>query len=82
MNTYIVSTSTQLAQVLKGFRKASDITQTELAEQAGLLQKTISAMETDPAHTQTDTLFKLLSALNLELVLQQKPDESDDTSQW
>ncbi|MBL8954066.1 MAG: helix-turn-helix domain-containing protein, partial [Myxococcaceae bacterium] len=46
---FSVSTPGQLAQVLRGFRKAKGLTQAELARRGGLLPKTVSAVENDPS---------------------------------
>lgn len=66
-------TPEQLGAVLRGRRQALGLTQREVASQVGLLQKTVSGVETDPAGSSLTTLFKLLSALDLELVLEAKP---------
>ena len=55
---------------LARIRKQRKITQSELAERAGLLQKTISTIERGDARTQLRSLFKVLAALNLELSIQ------------
>lgn len=76
-------TPEQLATVLRGQRKASRLTQKQAAALVGLLPKTISALESDPERGSIGSLYKLLSALGLELVLQPKaspPPRSD--SEW
>jgi len=67
-----VHTPEQLASVLRGQRQASKLTQKQAAALVGLLPKTISAMESDPERASVGSLFKLLSAIGLELVLQPK----------
>lgn len=69
---YLALTPYQLAQVLRGYRRARGLTQLEAAALGGLLQKTVSNIELAPERTSVESLFKLLSALNLELVLRDK----------
>lgn len=64
--------SRQLAQALKGRRKALAITQAIAGAKVGLLPKTVSALESDPGSCTVSSLFKLLSALDLEIVLRPK----------
>jgi HTH-type transcriptional regulator/antitoxin HipB len=77
---YLAITPRQLAQVLRGYRKSRQLTQAQAARLGGLLQKTVSNLELVPERTSVESLFKLFSALNLELVLREKsapsrPDE-------
>ncbi|MEJ7747361.1 MAG: helix-turn-helix domain-containing protein, partial [Luteimonas sp.] len=73
-------TPKQLASVLRGQRRASKLTQKQAAALVGLLPKTISAFESEPGRGSVDSLFKLLSALGLELVLQSKTNTPPATS--
>jgi HTH-type transcriptional regulator/antitoxin HipB len=74
-------TPEQLAIVLRGQRQASKLTQKQAAALVGLLPKTISALESDPERGSVGSLFKLLSALGLELILQPKSSTKFTTSQ-
>ncbi len=69
---YAVFTPKQLAQALKGWRKNRMLTQADAAGQVGLRPKTISALESKPETSTLSSFFKLLSALDLELVLRDK----------
>ncbi|MDB5102988.1 MAG: transcriptional regulator, family [Fibrobacteres bacterium] len=69
---YPILTTRQLAQSLKGWRKSLDLTQSEAAGRVGMQPKTISALESDPDKSALGSLFKLLSALDLELVIRPK----------
>lgn len=80
MKTFIATTPEQLGQVLRGYRKSADLTQTSMAESSGLLQKTISTLESDPSQTRVETLYKALAALDVELVLQ--PRSSTNDTDW
>ena len=73
-------TPEQLASVLRGQRQVSKLTQKQAAALVGLLPKTISAMESDPERVSIGSLFKLLSALGLELALQPKVGAKPSTS--
>ncbi|KFN47785.1 helix-turn-helix domain-containing protein [Arenimonas metalli] len=76
-------TPEQLATVLRGQRQASKLTQKQAAALVGLLPKTISAFESDPERGSVGSLYKLLSALGLELVLQPKASPQSPTdSEW
>jgi HTH-type transcriptional regulator/antitoxin HipB len=78
--TYTVYTPRQLGQVLKGQRSTQHLTQAEVATSVGLLPKTVSKLERDPDTATLESLFKLLSALQLELVVRSKSTSSD--SEW
>ncbi len=79
MDKFIATSPQQLGQILRGFRKQTELTQVAMAEQSGLLQKTISSLESDASQTKVETLYKALAALNLELVLQARPESGDET---
>lgn len=69
---YPILTTRQLAQGLRGWRKSRNLSQAEAAGRVGLLPKTVSALETGPETSTVGSLFKLLSALDLELVIRSK----------
>ena len=69
-------TPRQLGQVLKGQRVSRQLTQREAADTVGLLPKTISRLERATETATVESLFKLLSALQLELVVRPVPQES------
>jgi HTH-type transcriptional regulator/antitoxin HipB len=75
--TAIITTPAQLAAVLRGRRATSRLTQKQAAAKVGLLPKTISVLESaDPGRSSVDSLFKLLSALDVELVVQPRSSAS------
>lgn len=82
MKSYVIATPAQLGQVLKSARLTSELSQIALGQQVNVLQKTVSALENNPAGSQVETVFKILSALNLELVLRHKPDDEDNQDEW
>lgn len=77
-------TPDQLAAVLRGRRQTLGLTQRELGVRVGLLQKTVSSLETDPSGSSITSLYRLLSALDLELVLRLKTSSarSVTTPEW
>lgn len=76
---YTIHTPGQLGQVLRGQRMAQGLTQKATGEPVGLLPKTVGRLEGAPARSSVESLFKLLSALSLELVIRPK---SDQASEW
>ena len=67
----------QLGTILKSRRRQQrGETQNEAGAKAGLKQATVSALEADASRASVATLFKLLSALELELVLRDRRGRS------
>jgi HTH-type transcriptional regulator / antitoxin HipB len=84
---YPVKTPEQLGDVIKGFRAARSLTQAELGEKTGLAQNAISDLERDPGKSSVRRLYRLLSALGVELVLrevnpQPQPGKRATQSEW
>jgi HTH-type transcriptional regulator/antitoxin HipB len=75
---HLVSTPEQLSHVLRSARKALALSQDETGKLVGLLPKTISALENHPRSASVESLFKLLSALNLELSIAPKGTGGSD----
>ena len=78
---YTAHTPKQLGQVLRGQRKSQKLTQKEAARVVGLLPKTISRLELTTETATIESLFKLLSALQLELVVQSRTKKTQ-TREW
>jgi HTH-type transcriptional regulator/antitoxin HipB len=80
----LILTPFQLAYYLKSRRKSLNLTQKQAGELVGLLPKTISAMESHPERCSLESFFKLLSALEIEMLLQPKPliDEETEKDVW
>jgi HTH-type transcriptional regulator/antitoxin HipB len=72
MMDYPVRTPAQLGAVLKGVRKQKHLTQGAAGERVGMLQSAVSLVEADPGKVSVAKLFRLLSALDLELVVRGK----------
>lgn len=77
-----VATSQQLGQVLRGFRKSQGLTQAQVARLGGLLQKTVSLVETNPSKASFETIQKVLAALKVELVLRSRTTRLTTKAQW
>jgi len=69
---YLISTLPQLSQALRDVRKSQGLNQDNTGKLVGLLPKTISALENRPGSVTIDSLLKLLSALDLEMVISPK----------
>ncbi|OOF59249.1 helix-turn-helix domain-containing protein [Rodentibacter myodis] len=69
----IITSPKMLSHVIREFRYKDNISQTDIAKQTGIKQATVSAFENTPESTKMETLFKILAALELELVVQPRP---------
>ena len=81
MPDYTVKTSQQLGSVLHGYRKDRRLTQQQIGTKTGLPQPSISQMEADPGTMALSRLLKVLSVLDLELVVREKRT-SQAPSDW
>lgn len=63
-------------------RKMLKLSQTEVASLVGLKQKTISTFENKPDSTQLDTLFRILSAVGLDITIMGKDKMSATETGW
>jgi HTH-type transcriptional regulator/antitoxin HipB len=62
-----VTNAKQLSAYLKDARLNAQLSQSKVASKVGIRQDTVSSFELSPDSTKLETLFKILSALNLEL---------------
>ena len=67
-----ITTDTQLGHLLQGYRKAKGLTQGQLAQRLGISQERLSVLELNPGRITVDRLLRLLGALGLELIIQEK----------
>ena len=77
---YPIKTPGQLGAVLKGFRRDRKLTQAAVGAAVGLPQNAISEIESAPDRTSLARVFKLLSALDLDLVV--RPRQNGKPSDW
>lgn len=78
---YPIKTPQQLGAVLQGFRQQRGLTQTQVARAGGLGQSAVSELELDSSTASLNRIFKLLAALNLELVVRPR-GENTPSSEW
>ncbi len=79
---YVVRTPQQLGQVLKACRKKRRLTQSLVGAKVGVRQGQISSIETHGADITVDTLYRLISALGLELVLRDMRARDARPTEW
>lgn len=78
---YPIKTSDQLGAVLKGFRRDRKLTQADLGAKVGLPQNAISEIESSSDRSSLARIFKLLAALDLDLVVRPR-QSSGKRSDW
>jgi HTH-type transcriptional regulator / antitoxin HipB len=69
---HVARTPAQLGQILRSCRKLRALTQQQVADRVGVKQATVSSIEQDSSGTSVASLYKLLSALDLELVVRDR----------
>lgn len=78
----IVHSSKELAEFMRDRRKRRKLSQAETGDRVGIKQATISTFENNPEGTKLETLFKLLSALDLELLIIPKEEAHQYNQGW
>ena len=73
-----IATVDMLSEMLRDHRHRQNRSQTRVAEDIGIKQATVSALENRPGKSKVETLFKVLSALNLELHICEKKTDADE----
>lgn len=76
----LIHSPNELAMLVMNHRKKLKLSQAEVGNLVGLAQKRISAFENKPESIQLSTLFRILSALNLDVKIVTK-NEPNTTSQ-
>lgn len=79
---YVARTPQQLGQILKACRAKRQLTQGMVGARVGVRQSQLSSIETRGADITVDTLYRLLSALDLELVLRDKRADNPAATEW
>lgn len=78
-----VTTAKQLANYLQDIRHSQGLSQSKIGEKIGLRQGTVSNFEQNPESTKLESLFKLLSALELEIEIKPRNSkQSLKTPSW
>lgn len=78
----LIRSPKELALQIATQRKKLKLSQTTVGKSVGLKQQTVSDFEIKPEVTQLDTLFRILSALNLDLKLVPKDQEETGKNEW
>ncbi len=81
MKEFVIKTPQQLGPVLQGYRKSQSLTQANVGQMVGLPQSEISRLELDVSSASLSRVFKLLAALNLDLVIRPR-DKNAAHSEW
>jgi len=76
-----IHTHKELASYFRSYRKKHKLSQQDIAEVVGLKQSTVSAFEKKPESTKLNTLFRLLSAVGLEINISSK-NSSFNKNNW
>lgn len=71
-----------LGKVLRRYRKDLGLTQIEAGEKFNMTQTTVSQIEAGKAGVQLGTLFKMMSALKLEMHLEDRSKSKNDETLW
>jgi HTH-type transcriptional regulator/antitoxin HipB len=71
-----------LAVVVKEQRKKLKLSQAEVGDLVGLKQATVSSFENKPEATKLDTLFRMLAALNLEVIVNVRGQSIAEKMEW
>ncbi|VAW67896.1 hypothetical protein MNBD_GAMMA10-166 [hydrothermal vent metagenome] len=77
-----ITSPSSLGNVLQHYRKSLDLTQNNVSQQHGIRQASISGLENGSPGMRIDTLFRLMTALGLEMQLVARKDSQDDKAAW
>jgi HTH-type transcriptional regulator/antitoxin HipB len=72
----LIRSPKELALLISNQRKKLKLSQAEVGKLVGLKQQTISEFEIKPEGTKLNTLFHILSAVNLDIKISTKDDAS------
>ncbi len=81
MTEYAIRTPPQLGAVLRGYRRDRGLTQKDVGSKVGLAQNAVSQIESIPGRAGLARVFRLLAALDLELVVRARGTPSR-RSEW
>lgn len=77
----LIRSPKELAMMMTSHRKKLKLSQGKVGDLVGLKQQTISEFEIKPDNTQLETLFRIMSALNLDITVSPKDDPLTQT-EW
>ncbi len=71
-----------LGSALRRVRRLKKLNQTDAGKDFMLDQTTVSSIESGAEGTRIETIFRLLAALELEMVIRTKDPKVDDRDSW
>lgn len=74
----VITNPKALGQIIKRYRNLKKLSQQALSNRANLGQKSISFVEQGKSGVRIDTIFRLLNELDLEIIVQPKPESSQE----
>jgi HTH-type transcriptional regulator/antitoxin HipB len=77
-----VLTAASLGRILQSARKASKLSQTQLATRIGMSQARTSALEREPGTISVDQLLAMCSSLGLQLSIGPKDTSPTPKTDW
>jgi len=77
-----ITSPSSLGNVLQHYRKSLNLTQNSVSQQHDIRQASISGLENGSPGMSIDTLFRLMTALGLEMQLVPRKDAQDDKAAW
>lgn len=78
----ILSTPTQLAEILTARRRGRRLSQAQVAVELGIGQSRLSTLEAHPETLTLDRLLLLAKLLGLEIVVQDATETPDPKTEW
>ena len=78
----IITSSSQIGEILRSRRKARRVSQAQLAKKLGVSQSRLSAIEGGTAALTVDRLIALANVLDLQLVVQDKANKPGSQADW
>ncbi len=81
MSDFVARTPKQLGAILRGYRREWNLTQQSVGISCGLPQAAISQIESNPTTTSLSRIYRILSALDLELVIRPR-NSGDPKTKW
>ena len=78
----LIRSPKELALLVIRERKKQKLSQADVGKLVGLKQQTVSEFELNPEGTQLSTLFRILSAVNLDIKLPSKNEPDSTKNTW
>lgn len=75
---HLVRTPKNIGHAIRQARKEKNLTQNELASMSGVWQETVSKIETGSGGTKLETVFDLMAALDLEIIVTERSKGTSD----